>query len=221
MRTLSIQTPTHGRVIVQDAAATPAAGLIVAFHGYGYSADDELASVAQIAGIERWTIASAQALNRFYTRGDQKVIASWMTRQDRDAAIADNVAYVDRVVDALGAATPLVFAGFSQGAAMAYRAARLGKHRAAAVLALGGDIPPELKHDTGSRPWPLVLVGAGHDDGYYTPAKVDADAAFLAAGNVPHDVVRFAGGHEWTDEFRAVAARWLQRVIQATATSSA
>lgn len=221
MRTLSIATTTHGRVLVQDATVTPAAGLIVALHGYGQAADDELAEVGKIAGIERWSVASAQALHRFYTRGDQKIIASWMTRQDREAAIADNVAYVDRVVDALGVARPLVFAGFSQGAAMAYRAAMLGKHRAAGVLALGGDIPPELMSGSASRAWPLVLVGAGRDDGYYTPAKVDADAAFLAAHNAPHDIVRFAGGHEWTNEFREAAGRWLQRVIQAAATSSA
>jgi predicted esterase len=221
VRTLSIETTTHGRVLVQDATAGPAAGLIVAFHGYGRAADDELHEIGKIAGIERWTVASAQALHRFYTRGDQKVIASWMTRQDRDVAIADNVAYVDRVVDALGPTRPIIFAGFSQGAAMAYRAAMLGTHRAAGIMALGGDIPPELKTDSVSRAWPLVFVGAGRDDYYYTPAKVDADAAFLAAHNAPHDVVRFAGGHEWTNEFREVAARWLQRVIQAAATSSA
>ncbi len=221
MRTLSIETTTHGRVLVQDSAVTPAAGLLVAFHGYGRAADDELAEVGKVPGIERWTVASAQALHRFYTRGDQKVIASWMTRQDRNVAIADNVAYVDRVVDAVGAAGPIVFAGFSQGAAMAYRAAMLGKRRAAGIMALGGDIPPELKSDSVSRAWPLVFVGAGRDDGYYTPAKVDADAAFLAAHDVPHDVVRFAGGHEWTDEFREAAGRWLQRVIHAAARSSA
>lgn len=221
MRTLSIATTTHGRVLVQDPSVSPAAGLIVAFHGYGRAADDELDEIGKIAGIERWTVASAQALHRFYTRGDQKIVASWMTRQDRDVAIADNVAYVDRVVDAIGAARPLVFAGFSQGAAMAYRAAMLGKHRAAGVMALGGDIPPELKSDSVSRAWPLVFVGAGRDDDYYTPAKADADAIFLAARSAPYDVVRFSGGHEWTNEFREAAGRWLQRVIHAAAKSSA
>ena len=55
-----------------------------------------------------------------------------MTRQDREAAIADNIDYVDRVVAATRtAAEPLVFAGFSQGVAMAFRAAVRGKRRAA------------------------------------------------------------------------------------------
>lgn len=221
MRILSVATTTHGRVLVQDAMATPAAGLIVAFHGYGQSADDALADIRVVSGADRWTIAAVQGLHRFYSRNDQQVIASWMTRQDRDEMIADNIAYIDRVVDAVDAPAPIVFAGFSQGAAMAYRAALLGAHRAAGILALGGDIPPELKTDSTSRSWPLVLVGAGDDDSYYTPAKVNADAAFLTTGNVAHEVIGFAGGHEWTEAFRHAAGEWLQRVIQAATRSSA
>ena len=220
MRSLSIPTTTHGRVVVEDATASPV-GLLVAFHGYAQSADETLADVRKIPGANAWTIASVQGLHRFYNRNNEKVIASWMTRQDRDDAIADNVAYVDRAIDAVGTPGPMVFVGFSQGASMAYRAAVLGSHRAVGIIALGGDIPPEVKSGEILRPWPTVLIGSGERDTWFTPAKAEADAAFLAAQQVPHDVVRFAGGHEWTDEFRAAAAPWLQRVIQAAATSRA
>jgi predicted esterase len=220
MRTLSLTTTTHGRVVVEDASGQPV-GLLVAFHGYGQSADEALADVRTIPGASAWTIASVQGLHRFYTRNSEKVIASWMTRQDRDDAVTDNVAYVDRAIEAVGAVGPIVFVGFSQGASMAYRAAVLGTHRAAGILALAGDIPPEVKNAGASRTWPAVLIAGGAGDTWFTTAKLEADAAFLASRNVPHDVVRFAGGHEWTDEFRAAAGRWLQRVIQAAATSRA
>src|SRR5215471_667484 len=111
MRTLSVETTTHGRVLVEDADTAQSVGLLVAFHGYGQSADSILADVGTIPGARRWTIASVQALHRFYSRGDQHVIASWMTRQDRDEAIRDNVAYVDRAIDAIGATGPIVFVG--------------------------------------------------------------------------------------------------------------
>jgi len=218
MRTLSIPTTTHGRVVVADAAGSPA-GVLVVFHGYGQSADELVAEVKETPGVEQWTIASVQGLHRFYNRNSEKVIASWMTRQDRDEAIADNIAYVDRAIDTVGAQGPIVFVGFSQGASMAYRAAVLGSHRAAGVIALGGDIPPELKSGELLRPWPQILIGGGARDTWFTSEKIDADAAFLATHQVPHDVVRFAGGHEWTDEFRAAAGGWLQRVIQVAATS--
>ena len=68
-----------------------------------------------------------QGLHRFYARGQGKVVASWMTREDREQAIADNLGYVNRVVmrrcPGAGDEATVVFLGFSQGVAMAYRAA--------------------------------------------------------------------------------------------------
>ena len=219
MRTLSIETTTHGRVLVEDARAL-ALGTIVVFHGYGQSADDVLAEATRIPDVSRWTIVAVQGLHRFYTRSDDKVIASWMTRQDRDEAIADNIAYVDRVVGSLAPVGALVYMGFSQGVAMAYRAALLGTRRADGIIALAGDIPPELKTGAPSERWPPVLIGVGDKDTWYTPEKVDGDLTFLAAHEVPHDLLRFNGGHVWTGEFREASSRWLQRLSQAAARSS-
>jgi predicted esterase len=214
-RILSVETRTHGRVVVREAAGSPARGLIVAFHGYGQSADTILADLDPVSGISAWTVVAVQALHRFYTRGDQAVIASWMTRQDRDQAIADNVAYVDRAIDAaleapstvIGTLPPIVCVGFSQGAAMAYRTAVLGNRTSAAVIALSGNVPPDL--DLAHAP--PVLIGVGARDTWYTVEKVRADTARLEAAGVSHEVVTFEGGHEWTDEFRVAVARWLDR----------
>jgi len=213
-RVLSIETATHGRVVVETAADPAARGLIVAFHGYGQRAEDMLDEVRRIPGIAAWHVAAVQALHRFYDRSNQKVIASWMTREDREAAIADNIKYVDHAVDqvSLSSGGPstgaLCFLGFSQGVAMAFRAALLGSHRAAGVIALGGDIPPELRSCETSR-WPPVLIGGGVYDSWYSPAKLDQDVSFLEERKIPHRVVRFEGGHQWTDEFRAAVGAWL------------
>ena len=228
MRTLSIETPVHGRVLIEDAADGFAVRL-VAFHGYGQSADDILSEVQRIPGASAWQIVAVQGLHRFYTRTDQQVVASWMTRQDRELAIADNIQYVDRVLDrvtvegGLQSGSPsvkLVFAGFSQGVAMAYRAAVRGRHRAAGIVALAGEIPPELKigaprsnasggaRDT-SR-WPSVLIGVGTNERWYVPEEVDADIAFLRTQGGAHEVVRFEGGHEWTDGFRKRVGTWVE-----------
>ncbi len=214
VRSVAVPTQTHGRVLIEDPADAPAVGTLVAFHGYGSSAEDMIEEVLRIPGVSRWRVASVQALHRFYTRGDRKVVASWMTRQDRDLAIADNVDYVDHVVhglvgeDEIGPRR-LVYVGFSQGASMAYRAAVLGDHMPAGVIALGGDIPPELKEPrVPPLKWPPVLVGAGSRDEWFA-SKVDADVAFLEAERVTHQVVRFEGGHEWTQAFCAAAGEWL------------
>ena len=215
IESLSIETPTHGRVLVERSSNPSAAGWLVAFHGYGQSADDALADVSRIPDVGRWHVAAVQALNRFYTRNDEKIVASWMTRQDREHAISDNVTYVDRVVSQLlvtAAAPRVVFAGFSQGVAMAYRAATIGRHEAAGIIALGGDMPPELRTVALSRAWPRVLIGAGDAETWYTEAKVQADVAALQSLGVTLEIVRYRGGHEWTDEFRAAAGRWLKEL---------
>ena len=216
--TRSVVTSTHGRILVQDAADSLSPHLLVVFHGYAQSAEVALMDVAAIPGVAaQWRVVAVQALHRFYGK-DERVVASWMTRQDRDEAVADNVAYVDRVVAEEIGRRPVraldrhrvVFLGFSQGAAMAYRAAVLGQHPAAGVVALGGDIPPEVKDAARWRqPCPPVLIGAGVREQWYTPDKASADSAFLVSQGVKPEVCRFDGGHEWTDEFRSAVGRWL------------
>jgi predicted esterase len=209
MRVLTVSTGTHGRVLVEDPADEPA-GLLVLFHGYGQSAERMLEDVRLIPGADAWRLASVQALHQFYARDSTTVLGSWMTRQNRDLAIADNIEYVDRAVAAIEPTEPIVFAGFSQGVAMAYRAAVRGRHPAAGILALAGDIPPELKERREGDRWPPVLIGVGDRETWYAPAKVDNDRRFLATSNIAHEIVVFNGGHDWTDEFRQAAGRWLR-----------
>jgi predicted esterase len=188
-----------------------AVGTLVGFHGYGQVAESLLADLERIPTADRWQLVSVQALHRFYAKDSQAIRASWMTRQDREAAIADNVEYVNRALDAVRPAETVVFLGFSQGVAMAYRAALLGRHQAAGIIALGGDVPPEFKASA-PREWPRVVIGAGDKDIWYTDTKVRADEAALSAQGAEYEVIRFHGGHDWTDEFRAGVARMLQRI---------
>jgi predicted esterase len=210
-----VPATVHGRVFIEpDEHAAVSLRTIVGFHGYAQTGADMMADLRSIPGTDKWTRVSIQALNRFYIRGDAQVVSSWMTREDRETAITDNIAYVDAVLRT-GApehesTRALVYVGFSQGAAMAYRAALLGARPAAGVIALAGDLPPELKVEGNTRqPWPKVLIGVGTKEQWYSSDKVDSDLGFLAARGIAHSMVRFEGGHEWTDEFRNAAGEFL------------
>lgn len=220
MKELLVETPTHGRVLVVDPAEPPARGTLVGFHGYGQSADTMLSELQRIPGASRWRLVSVQALNRFYTRGDESVVANWMTRQDRDAAIADNIEYVNKALDAaVGAAPgPIVYLGFSQGASMASRIAARGRRRAAGVVLLGGDIAPDVKNDPGGH-FSLIpfLLGAGSRDTWYQ-SRLESDLKFVRDHGISHQVVRFDGGHEFTDEFRAAVGAWIVALSAGSAT---
>ena len=208
----TIAATTHGRYLVAPAGGPGPAPLLVGFHGYGEHAERHLAELDRIPGSARWTRVAVQALHRHYSEGARHVVGSWMTRQDRELAIADNIAYVRAVVDEVRAAHPttgtLVCCGFSQGVAMAYRAAARCGHACHGIIALGADSPPELRGDTAVT-WPPILIGRGRTDAWYTPEKLETDLAALRGAGATVESLVFDGGHEWTDEFRAAAGRFL------------
>ena len=168
----TIAATTHGRYLVAPAEGSGPAPLLVGFHGYGEHAERHLAELDRLPGSARWTRVAVQALHRHYSEGARHVVGSWMTRQDRELAIADNIAYVRAVVQEVRSAHPttgtLVYCGFSQGVAMAYRAAARCGHACHGVIALGGDVPPELRADA-TVAWPPILIGRGRTDAWYTP----------------------------------------------------
>lgn len=206
-----VHASVAGRVLVRRPAARSLRGVLLGFHGYAETAETQLARLAAVAGADDWLLVSAQALNRFYRGRSQETVAGWMTRQDRDLAIAANVGYVDRILgdivrkicaegdSPLKVPVPLVYVGFSQGVAMAFRAATLGTAVAAGIVACGGDVPPELLGDPGTK-FPSALLIRGARDEWYTAAKLAADAGALRARGVVVATVTIDAGHEWTDE---------------------
>ena len=214
-KTETIDARITGRYLVRSPARSAPAPLLVGFHGYGENAAHHLHEMSLIPGTHDWLLVSVQALHRFYERKTGTVVGSWMTSEDRDQMILDNLAYVDAVVAAVSRTnhptSTVVYSGFSQGVAMAYRAAILGRTPAAGIIALAGDVPPELQTDE-STDWPRVLIGRGTDDQWYTQGKMDSDVTFLARQNASIDPLVFNGGHEWHDDFRTAAGRLLQAV---------
>jgi predicted esterase len=212
----TIQTETHGRYLVRMPGSRGPHPLLVGFHGYGENASLHLRALERTVSERPGAIASVQALSRFYTRADQQVVASWMTREDRELVIADNVAYVRSVVEEVRARypvrPPLVFAGFSQGVAMAYRAAVHAGLDCQGLLVLAGDVPPDVAPFVARLP--RVLIGRGGTDEWYTEAKVEADVAVLSAAGVRVATARFDAGHEWADEFAARAGLFLDEVLE-------
>jgi len=195
----TIATTVHGRFLVRPG---PPERLLIGFHGYAETAEIHIDELLKIRGVENWTVAAIQALHPFYTGRSERVIASWMTKLDREQAIADNKAYVRRVIESFDEPKTVVFLGFSQGGAMAYRAAS-DFGRAAGLIVLAADLPPDVTTNI-----PPVLIGKGNQDEWYTDEKLKKDLKYL----IDAEVFRFDGGHEWNDDFREAAARFLEKV---------
>jgi predicted esterase len=211
--TLLVPATTHGRVLIQRPSATPA-GVLVGFHGYAEDASVQLSRLTAIPGADAWLLVSVQALHRFYRGRSQDVVANWMTSQDRELAIADNVAYVDKAMEGATAdsSLPIVYAGFSQGVAMAFRAALQGRRLAAGIIAVGGDVPPEIRENPGVR-FPRTLLARGTGDDWYTTAKLEADVAAIERHGGHAEAFAFDGGHEWTVAVSTAAGRFLADLL--------
>ena len=208
LRTVSARV--HGRYLVRPPRTTGPWPAVFSFHGYGEDAETNMTALQRIPQADDWLLVAVQALHPFYTK-NERVVASWMTRQDRELAIADNAEYMRGVVDGVQRefpliATSIVFAGFSQGGAMAYRAA--AHLPSAGVIVLAADVPPDVASPC---KLPTVLIGRGTMDSWYSDEKMTADLERLRNVAARVETCVFTGGHEWTDAFAAAAGEFLYR----------
>jgi predicted esterase len=208
----NVATTTHGRYLVLPPASQGPAPLLVGFHGYGEDAEAQLERLRAIPESSHWLCISIQGLHRFYDRRASRVVASWMTRQDRDLAIADNLEYVTKCLDAATSEWPtlpkVVFAGFSQGVAMAFRAAVNSARPVAGVIAVGGDVPPEFSGAALSG-ISAALIARGTSDNLYPLQKFTEDQYRLREASVNVHALEFDGAHEWSSEVIAAASAFL------------
>jgi predicted esterase len=138
-----------------------------------------------------------------------------MTSQDRDDQIADTLRYTRSVViEAMhisGEPQALVYLGYSQGVAMAWRAAILGVRRIDGLVTFGGDVPPEFAVRPLSE-CPPVLIGRGRQDALYPAERFTADVEMLASRFVPVEPCEVEGGHAWSTAFSDDVGRFLLRL---------
>jgi predicted esterase len=217
IETRTLAVGTHGRYLTQTPRLHGPAPLLIGFHGYAELAEHQMERLQAIPGADSLHLVSVQALHRFYRGRSDKVVASWMTRQDRELAIADNLAYVEAVLSEAGGPpgqdAGVAFAGFSQGVAMAFRAACASARRVLAVVALGGDVPPELDDHT-LRRIPAILLGRGDADDRYPFSQWERDSTRLMAAGLDVRPFSFQGGHDWTAAFSDEVARFLSTLAR-------
>ena len=195
--------------------------LWIVCHGYGQLAGRFLREFERLDDGTRLIVAP-EALSRFYLdpipvrrlQKEPRVGATWMTREDRDAEIADHVHYLDLVAAEVrhhlaGASPRIVVLGFSQGVATVCRWLAVSELRADQLVLWGGLIPPELD----AAAWAerlheaSITLVAGDEDELLTPKLVAREAERLSAAGVAFTMQRFAGGHTIdADALEALAA---------------
>jgi predicted esterase len=175
-------------------------------------ARDFVAIFAPVSDPARAIIAP-EALSRYYlddTRGGSHatsaVGATWMTREDRESEIADQVSYLDALSDAVSAAVPpgatrLTVLGFSQGVATVCRWIDRGRTRPDRLICWGGAVPDDVRLGTGAPlRHPSLWLVAGSRDIYATADRVAQQQSVLRAAGVAFSWLSFDGGHRLDDD---------------------
>ncbi|MBK6454961.1 MAG: hypothetical protein IPF87_02575 [Gemmatimonadetes bacterium] len=197
-----VVTPRSARVRSLGNLAT-AREVWVVLHGYGQLAADFLVPFGGIADDTR-AIVAPEALNRFYSGKEtggghpgRPVGATWMTREDRDAEIADYIGYLDRVVEQLADGRPIIALGFSQGVPTLLRWVTRGTTQASRVIAWAGELPGDVDLAATRHRFPpdgLDLV-LGSRDEYLPWINLEAVRRRLDDSALPFRVHEFDGGH--------------------------
>ena len=181
-------------------------------HGYGQLAGRFLSRFTPLERPDRLFIAP-EALSRHYVAGpntmhrpDSPVGASWMTREDREREIEDQIKYLDLVHDEIFSrvdreAVRFWVLGFSQGVATVTRWLARGRVTADRFVMWAGMIPPELDASGGralSARAPVTIV-VGSSDEFATPKVVAGHEARLRELGVSFTKIGFDGGHDISD----------------------
>jgi predicted esterase len=181
--------------------------LWVVLHGYAQLASRFLGWFERLAdGATR--VVAPEALSRFYleTRLDGRhgavIGATWLTREDRDADLADHVHYLDGLLQRLLVSLPtrprVTVLGFSQGSVMAARWLVRTQCVPEQVVLWGTPLPRDVSPEAlaacrHGRPITLVAGGA---DPFVPVGSIEDDARALAQHGGNASAVRFDGGHE-------------------------
>lgn len=175
--------------------------LVIACHGYGQLAKHFIKKFDVIARPDTLVVAP-EGLSRFYWGGlSGNVAASWMTKEDRLAEIADLSAYLTRLYEYFTADLPanakIILLGFSQGCATQLRWMAREKPAFSHLVLWAGSIPEDIDY---TPAWsylqgkPLHFV-YGVEDPFITPERIAAQQAFAAQLPMPYQVHTFEGKH--------------------------
>lgn len=175
--------------------------VLYALHGYGHLTP-YFARKFEVLENPQTLIVVPEGLHRFYLDKEHKRVgASWMTREDRQTDISDQVEYLDGLHELINAQCPdaktTAVLGFSQGTATASRWVAKSKHEFQELVLWSGALPPDLSEGELDKLRSLSLHFAmGRQDEFYSQELVDQHRAYLAGLELDYAFTSFDGKHE-------------------------
>ena len=200
-----IQVPRSARYFTLGGDADRPGEVWYACHGYRQLANRFLNRFDAVSAPERLIVAP-EGLSRFYLEGDgrehtaeDRVGATWMTREDRESEIADYVGYLDRLKESIESERPerRIVLGFSQGVHTVCRWVALGDARPDDLVLWGAYPPKDLPEGAvavlnRSR----IVTVRGRNDPFVTDDKYGAQLDRMRRMGFEFEALEHDGAHE-------------------------
>lgn len=192
-------TPRTARYFSRETGPEKAQNLWIFFHGYGQSAYHFMLHFKDF-NPENSLIIAPEGLSKFYLKGlDGRVGASWMTKENRENEIADQLQFVDQLltkIDPNGELKINLF-GFSQGAAVACRWYQYSSRKVENLVIWGAGLPIEtdakmaLKYEGCNTTFVL-----GNEDEFIKEERLKQFYQSLEEHRFRHNVIHYKGAHK-------------------------
>ena len=178
-------------------------------HGYGQLAQF-FAQKFKTLSDHGICVIAPEGLSRFYLeelqhagRKNNRVGATWMTRENREMDIANYIRYLDAINSAeIKINAPVTILGFSQGAATACRWIMNQQVRFERLILWAGIFPPDMNFDqeTGGLRGKEIVFVRGNKDPFMTPDRLEEMRSLTAKLQVQIKTMEFDGEHDVNEE---------------------
>jgi predicted esterase len=172
--------------------------VVFVLHGYAQAASEFLTQFESISG-DAVAIIAPEGLHRFYARGGAgNVVASWMTKEDRENDIRDYISFLDEMRTAVIAKYPNLekefVLGFSQGGATASRWVCAGNFNPDRLILWCAFFPPDVKVHLNENV--AITIVTASNDRFFSNEEAASQIQLMRASHPKLLHVHFEGEHE-------------------------
>ncbi len=198
----NIIVPKTARYFVLGEVSEKTEEIWIVCHGYAQLANYFIRNFEVLNDGKR-VIVAPEGLHRFYWQGfSGRVVASWMTREDRLEDINDYCNFLDivynEVVSSLNKAIKINVLGFSQGSATVLRWLSIKRPAVNNLILWGGTFPADINFEMDRayfNSFKTYFV-MGTNDEYISNAEVEEQEKILTNNKIDFKSIRFEGKHE-------------------------
>ncbi len=179
---------------------TPATtDVLIACHGYAQLANYFLKWFEPF-DLKNTVIIAPEGLSRFYWNGfSGNVVASWMTKVDRQNDIDDYVLYLDQVIDSLSLPSNIKLSalGFSQGGATVSRWIANSRYKFNNLVLWAAVFPDDIEVLSLKNliPNPIQIL-FGNNDQFYNVEQIELLKKRLQKTEISIEFTDFIGAHK-------------------------